>query len=136
MKKLILATTSYVTLTMMAAYPWHMIWFHELYEGMGALTRSEPIMPLGLLATILQGVVIAYLYPIYYRGGNPLIKGIEFSLIIGVVVYSVMGLAMVAKIDINPVSKFLFYSIAFQFIQFVLTGAALGLIYGRVSKKT
>jgi len=121
---------------MAVAYPWHMVWLHDLYEGMGAFTRPEPIIPLGMLAMITQGIVIAYLYPCYYKGGNPILQGIKFSLIIGAVVYSVMGFAMAAKIDINPISTFLFYSVIFQLIQFVLTGAALGFIFGNINKKT
>lgn len=134
MKKIILATISYVMLTMAVAYPWHMMWFHELYQGMGAYTRPEPSIPLGMLAMLTQGIIIAYLYPFYYKGGSPILQGIKFSLIIGAVVYSVMGFAMAAKIDINPISTFLFYSVVFQLIQFVLTGAVLGLIYGKINQ--
>jgi len=113
-----------------------MIWFYDLYAGMGAYTRPEPSIPLGMLAMITQGVVIAYLYPFYYKGGNPILQGIKFSLMMGTVVYSVMGFAMAAKIDINPISTFLLYSIIFQLIQFVLTGAVLGLIYGKIKQST
>ena len=127
-----LATISYVVLTMAIAYPWHMIWFHELYEGMGAYTRPEPNILLGMLSMLMQGVVIAYLYPFYYQAGNPIVQGIKFSIIVGSIVYSVMGFAMAAKIDINPISTYLLYNLAFQFIQFVLTGAVLGLIYGKI----
>ncbi len=135
-KKILLATTSYVVLTMAVAYPWHMIWFHDLYEGMGAYTRPEPNIPLGMLSMLMQGVVIAYLYPFFYQAGNPVIQGIKFSVIVGLIVYSAMGFAMAAKIDINPISTYLLYNMGFQFIQFVLTGAALGLIYGKIDKKT
>jgi len=133
-KKIILASASYLVLTLGLAYPWHMIWFHDLYAGMGAYTRPEPSIPLGMLAMITQGIVIAYLYPFYYKGGSPILQGIKFSLIMGVVVYSVMGFAMAAKIDINPISTFLFYNFIFQLIQFVLTGAVLGLIYGKINQ--
>lgn len=132
---MLLATISYVVLTMAVAYPWHMIWFHELYEGMGAYTRPEPNILLGMLSMLMQGVVIAYLYPFYYQAGNPVIQGIKFSIIVGAIVYSVMGFAMAAKIDINPISTYLLSNLAFQFIQFVLTGAVLGLIYGKIDKK-
>jgi len=118
---------------MAIAYPWHMIWFHDLYEGLGAYTRSEPSIPLGMFSMLLQGVAIAYLYPFYYRQGTPIVEGIKFSIIIGTIVYSVMGFAMAAKIDINPISTYLLYNLVFQLIQFVLTGAALGLIYGKLS---
>lgn len=135
-KKIILATVSYVLITMVIAYPWHMIWFHDLYEGMGAYTRPEPSIPLGMLSMLIQGVVIAYLYPFFYQGGSPIIQGIKFSAIVGAVVYSVMGFAMAAKIDINPISTYLLYNLVFQFIQFVFTGAILGLIYGKINNKT
>ncbi|MBV1881526.1 MAG: hypothetical protein KUG82_07825 [Pseudomonadales bacterium] len=133
--KLLLATTSYVVLTMAIAYPWHMIWFHDLYTGLGAYTRSEPNVPLGMLSMLMQGLAIAYLYPFYYQAGNPITQGIKFSIIMGAVVYSVMGFAMAAKVDINPISTYLVYNLAFQLIQFVLTGAALGLIYGKMDSK-
>jgi hypothetical protein len=123
-----------MVITMAVAYPWHMMLFHDLYEGLGAYTRSDPSIPLGMLAMLIQGIVIAYLYPLYYKGGNPVVEGIKFSLIIGAVVYSAMGFAMAAKIDINPISTFLLYSIAFQVIQFVLTGAALGMIFGKTNQ--
>ena len=129
-KKIALATLSYVVLSMAIAYPWHLIWFHDLYVKMGAVTRAEPIIPLGMLAMFIQGVVIAYLYPFYYREGHPVAQGIKFSLIIGLMVYTVMGFATAAKMNINPVSTFLAYHTAFQLIQFVVTGAALGMIYG------
>lgn len=130
-KKVTVATISYFVLTMAIAYPWHLVWFHDLYVNMGAFTRAEPVIPLGMLAITIQGIVIAYLYPFWYRGGMPVLGGIKFSLIIGLMVYSVMGFAMAAKIDINPISTFLIYNTIFQFIQFALTGAALGIIYGK-----
>lgn len=133
-KKFIFATISYVALSMALAIPWHMIWFHDLYTEMGAFTRSNPVMPLGMLSMCIQGAVIAYLYPLFYRGGIPVIQGIKFSLLMGLVVYSVMGFTMAAKIDINPIPVFLAYSAMFQCIQFTVTGTALGLIYGTKPK--
>jgi hypothetical protein len=130
MKKVFLATFSYVALSMAIAYPWHMILFHDVYLEIGAFTRAEPMVAFGMLAMIIQGAVIAYLYPFYYRGGHPLAAGIKFSLIIGLMVYTVMVFATAAKFEINPVSTFLIYSTIFQIIQFIVTGTALGLIYG------
>ena len=130
-KKIFVATISYVVLTMAIAYPWHMIWFHDLYVEMGAYTRAVPSIPLGMLAMLVQGIVIAYLYPFYYRSGNPVLNGVTFSLLMGLVVFSVMGFAMAAKVDINPISAYLLYNAVFQFIQYVVTGIALGLIYGK-----
>jgi len=130
-KKLILATIAYVVLSMAIALPWHLFWFHDLYEKMGAFTREEPIVALGLLTMVIQGMVIAYLYPFWHRGGHPIIQGIKFTFIAGLLIYTTMGPAMAAKIKIEPIMTFLIYHSGFQSIQFVLTGAALGLIYGQ-----
>jgi len=136
MKKFVLATLSFFILTMPWAYSWHVIWFHELYVQLGAFTRPAPIMPLGIAAVLIQGAVIAYLYPFYYRGGHPVIQGIKFSLIIGLMVYTVMGFANTAKIGIEPISTYLTYHTIFQLVQFIVTGTVLGLIYGRSANTT
>ena len=131
MKKLMLATLSYFVLTMLMAYPWHMIWFHDVYQAIGAVQRPQPIMILGMSAVLIQGLVIAYLYPYFYKGGQPVIQGIKFSWLMGLMVYTVMVFATAAKFNIEPVATFLIYGTAFSFLQFTVTGVALGLIYGQ-----
>jgi hypothetical protein len=130
-KKYILATVSYVVLSFALAYPWHLVWFHDLYVEMGAFTRAEPIILLGVLTMVIQGVVIAYFYPFWYRGGNPVWAGIRYSLTMGLLIYSVMGFGTAAKFNINPIPNFLIYHTSFQILQFTITGAALGMIFGR-----
>ncbi len=130
-KKFFFATISYVVLSFAIAYPWHLVWFHNLYVEMGAFTREQPIVVLGVLSMFIQGAVIAYFYPFWYRGGNPVLAGIRYSLIMGLLIYTVMGFATVAKFNIAPVSVFLMYHTVFQFFQFTISGAALGLIFGR-----
>lgn len=129
-KKVGIFVAAYFVITMSWAYPWHMVFFHDLYVAWGAFQRAEPIMPLGIAAILVQGIVIGYLYPFYNRGmGNPILRGIKFSLIIGLMTYTAMGFATAAKFQIAPVSAFLIYHTVFQAIQFVLTGAALGFIF-------
>ncbi len=131
-KKLGAFIVAYFVITMAWAYPWHMVWFHDLYVEWGAFQRVEPIMPLGISAILLQGIVIGYLYSFYNKGvGNPILSGIKFNLIIGLMTYSAMGFATAAKFQIEPVSSFLLYHTIFQTIQFVLTGAILGFIFKR-----
>lgn len=129
-KKLGLFVVAYFVITMGWAFPWHMVWFHDLYVEMGAFQRAEPIMPLGIAAILVQGIVIGYLYPFYNKGdGNSILRGVKFSLIIGLMTYTAMGFATAAKFQIEPVSQFLMYHTVFQTIQFVLTGIALGFIF-------
>ncbi len=114
------------------AYSWHMVFFHDLYAEMGAFQRAEPILPLGMAAVLIQGVVIGYLYPFYAKAkGHSILGAIQFNLIIGLMVYTVMGFATAVKFTIEPVIQFLIYHTVFQAVQFVLTGAVLGVIYIR-----
>lgn len=129
MRKLVLFVAAYFVITMAWAYPWHMVLFHDLYVSWGAFTRGEPIMALGITAIIVQGVVMGVLYPHFRMNANPLVRGVAFSLLIGLMVYTAMGFATAAKFEIEPVSSFLLYHTAFQFIQFLVAGLALGWIY-------
>ena len=129
MKKVFTFTLIYFVLTMAWAYPWHILWFHDQYVSWGAITRDHPIMPLGISAIIIQGLVIGYLFPYYYRGGNSFKEGVKFALIIGLMVYTAMGFATAAKFKIEPVVDFLSYHTVFQTIQFVLAGLGLGVVY-------
>jgi len=130
MKKLGLYVLAYFAITMAWAYPWHMVFFHDLYVEWGAFQREAPIMVLGIAAILIQGVVIGYLYPNYNKGqGHPIVSGIKFNLIVGLMTYTAMGFATAAKFQIEPVLPFLMYHTVFQTIQFVLTGTALGVIY-------
>lgn len=128
---------AYFLITMLVAYPWHLVAFHEKYVAMGAFTRGEPLMLFGMLAVILQAIVFAYFYPLYYRhraGGPPLLRGIQFGLFLGVTVWTVMVFATAAKFKIAPVSHFVLLGTLFQILQFTLVGGAIGMIYGRTEK--
>lgn len=77
--KFVGSVIAYFVATMSTAYPWHMPLYHDEYVAMGAFTREEPVMPFGVLAILLQAVVFAYFYPLFYRhvgGGNPVIRGV------------------------------------------------------------
>ena len=130
MKKLTLFTAAYFFITMSWAYPWHMVFFHDLYVEWGAFQREQPIMILGIASILIQGIVIGYLYPYFLKGETSTVKkGVIFNLLIGLMVYTVMGFATAAKFSINPVLPFLLYHTLFQLVQFTATGTALGLIH-------
>ena len=133
-RKFLLAIVAYFVATMATAYPWHMLLFHEKYAAMGAFTRGEPIMPFGMTAIFLQALVFAWFYPLFYAhkgGGQPVVRGIQFGLFMGLTVWSVMVFATAAKFAIAPLTDFVVFATVFQAIQFTVVGAAIGLVYGR-----
>jgi len=131
-KKFVLSVLGYFVVTMIVAVVWHLVLFEEKYQAMGAFTRKEPIMPMGMMAVILQAIIFAYFYPMYYQYKNThasIKNGVVFSLIMGVNVWTVMVFATGAKILIEPIWDFIFLGTIFQLIQYSFVGITLGLIH-------
>lgn len=131
MKKMVLATFAYAIVTMLIAAPWHFVLFKDLYHSFGIYNRAEPIVPLGFLTMLIQGIVMAVIYPRYYRGGSHYQEATRFSLLMGIFLYSVSTLANAAKIDVSPMGTWLGIQATFHVIQFVACGLALGFVYSR-----
>lgn len=135
-KHFILSVLAFFIATMLVAVPWHLILFHDKYLEMGAFTRHEPIMLLGMTAVFLQACVFSYFYPIYlkYINENVSLKNsIKYSLLMGINVWTVMVFATAAKFKIEPVFDFIIYGTAFQTLQFVSVGVALFLVNRNLS---
>ena len=126
------ATLGYLIVSMGLAMPWHFVWFHDLYHQLGIYNRQEPIIPLGMLSMLIQGFILAYLYPFFYKGGHPVMQGITYGLLMGLYLYSVSTLANAAKIMVASIPLWLGIQALFHTIQFVLAGAVIGLAYGRL----
>ncbi|MBY0471542.1 DUF1761 domain-containing protein [bacterium] len=133
-RKFILSTLVYSIVTMIHGFTWHFNFFPEVYAQLGIYNREPPVIPLGFASMIIQGIILAYLYPRYYRGGTPVKEGIKFGLIMGFFLFSISTLANAAKIQVSSMSTWLAIQSAFHLIQFVVAGAGIGLVYGKLSK--
>ncbi len=126
----LLATFVYAAITLVLGMTWHFILFKDLYDSLGIYNRQEPIIPLGFTSMLLQGLIIAYLYPSFNKGGHPISQGIKFALLMGLFMFSVSTLANAAKIHVASMSTWLMVQTAFHLIQFTVVGVGIGLIYG------
>lgn len=131
-----LAAVAYVVVSFALAAPWHFVLFKDLYHSFGIYNRPDPIIPLGLLSMLIQGGILAILYPRWYRGGAPAVEGIQFGLLLGVFLFSVSTLANAAKINVEGLGSFMTIQAAFHLLQFVVAGAAIGLAFGRLDAKS
>lgn len=125
------AVLGYALVTLILGMVWHFVLFQDLYHRLGMYNRETPVIPLGVLSMVIQGVVLAYLYPFFDKGGHPVKQGIAYGLIMGLYLYSVSTLANAAKIMVAPLSTWLGIQALFHAVQFVLAGALIGLAYGR-----
>lgn len=125
-----LAALGYLVPTFILGFTWHFYFFPGVYDALGIYNRAEPIIPLGFASMVIQGLLLAYLYPFYTRGRAGAWRGIEFGLLMGLFLFSVTTLANGAKIEVTDMGIWLAVQSAFHVIQFVVAGALIGLAYG------
>lgn len=130
--KFTLIALAYIIPSMILGYTWHLIIFKNLYDKLGIYNRAEPIIPLGFASMIIQGLIIAYLFPYFAKNNYIIGVGIKFSLLMGLFLFSVSTLANGAKIQVSDMQSWLFIQVIFHFVQFSIAGILIGLI----NKKT
>lgn len=135
-KKIILATLGYLVVTFALGASWHFAFFPKAYHEFGIYNRAAPIIPLGVLSMLVQGIVMALIYPRWQRDEAPLAAGLKFGLMMGAFLFSVSTIANAAKIEVNGLGRFMLIQLAFHALQFGAAGAVFGLIFGRRSAKT
>jgi hypothetical protein len=122
----IMTALCYMIPTMILGMVWHFNLFPQTYENLGIYNRKEPIIPLGLTSMLIQGFIIAYLYPFYRNGENSIRNAVEFCLLMGLFLFSVSTLANAAKIEVASMQTWLLIQAAFHFIQFLVAGVLIG----------
>jgi len=129
--KLILTVLAYLVPTMILGMVWHFVWFSALYESFGIYNRKDPIIPLGFGSMLLQGLIIAYLYPYYAREQHSIARSLKFSLIMGFFLFTVSTLANAAKIEVTSMTNWLAVQFFFHLLVSTVAGVLIGLVYRR-----
>ncbi len=130
-KKILFSTLGYTVATFALAAPWHFVLFHDVYARLGAYNLEKPIFVLGLVAILIQGFIIAYLFQFYRRGVKPFKEGLTFAMIMGLYMYTLSTVAFAAKTPVTSLPTWFGIQFAFHFLQFILAGVVLGLVFGK-----
>jgi hypothetical protein len=134
-KKFIFAFVAYGVITFVMAAGWHLGVFASVYEQLGVFTREKPIIALGVFSMLIQAGVVAYLYPRFYRGGNPIKTGALFGFLLGLFMGSNAVLGEAGKNKVGSLITWILLEGAFYVIWPIFAGMAVGLIYGKETKK-
>lgn len=124
-----LGTLGYSVVTLGIAAPWHFVLFKELYHSLGIYNRAEPIIPLGITSMLIQGAIMAWLYPRACPHERSLRSAMTFCWAMGLFLFSVSTLANAAKINVSPMPSWFAVQAAFHFIQFTFVGFVFARIY-------
>lgn len=123
----VLLGLTYLVLTFPIAAVWHLGLFPQAYASPSL--RPQPLFVMGILSTVVQAIVVAYLFPRLHRGGSPVREGLRFALILGSFIASYGVLAEAGKFEVGAAGSWVLYEGAFFVVQWIVIGIALGLVY-------
>ena len=130
-KKYLFATLVFIIVGFIIAFVWHLVIFKSTYDSL-KIYSIEPIIPLGFISFILEGLAFVYVFQFFRRGKKPIQEGLIFGLVVyGVIMGGVGVLAEGAKHATTSLSTWLIIESAFYIITGAVLGAIVGLIYGK-----
>ena len=95
------------------------------------IMRPEPIIPMGLASMVVQGLIFAWLFPVFNRGPHAVRNGIKFSCTLGAFLASYIVLGEAGKYSIPSIGSWIAVEGSVAAVQYVLFGILLGLLYRR-----
>ena len=128
MTKILLAAAGYIVIVFPLALGWHMGLFKEKYESFGYFS-GEPNIPVGLATIVIQGVVLALIYPLFHTGSAGFMRAFQFAGLMGLFFWTSHVLALVAKQNVPIAGGFIAMETGYLAVQFGLFALVLGLIY-------
>ena len=126
-----LGVAAYVVPTFPIGYVWHLVAFAPVYREL-AMYRDDIIIPFGLLAMLIQGVVFSWVYPHAFPDRSAwLWNGVRYGLLIAALSWSFTTLAVAAKNVMTSVSLYMMLETGFTLVQFAVVGPLIALAYRR-----
>jgi len=95
------------------------------------IMRAEPIVPMGITSMIIQGLLFAWLFPAFNRGGNPIRNGVYFAWAVGGFLASYIVLGEAGKYAIPSIGSWIAVESGAAAVQFTAFGLVLGLLHRR-----
>ena len=134
-KKYFFATFAFIVVGFIIAFVWHLVVFKSVYDAL-KIYSIEPIIALGFISFILEGLAFVYVFQFFRRGKKPIQEGLIFGLVVyGIIMGGVGVLAEGAKHATTSLPTWLIIESAFYIITGAVLGTMVGLIYGKTSYK-
>jgi hypothetical protein len=98
--------------------------YPNVYRPKGEMMK---VMPYGMVAILIAIVVVAILYARIFAVGGGIASGLYLGALIGL--FSVCSFAIHNYINLNIGLRLTLYQSVAYFVQWVIVGAAIGLVY-------
>ena len=82
-KKFIIALIAGFIVMFLLSGLWHVLILGDFYRSLTPMVRKQYQMPYIALGYFVFAVLMAYIYPKGYQGGNPVPEGLRFGILMG-----------------------------------------------------
>lgn len=98
--------------------------YPAVYRSQDAI---KSVVPVGMAAMFVAMVVLAVIYAMLYRGGSGTVEGARFGALIGI--FAICAFVVHNYVNLNIGSKLTLEQSIAYFVEWVVTGLVIGLIY-------
>ncbi len=117
----------YVAVNLTIAVLWHLVLFKDALAAATPFARAEPIIPLGMAAMVLQGVLLLWLYPRFHQPNFPKRSGMLFGSGAGLFLAAGAIWVEVGKFEFNDGASYLAIETVYEVFSFAILGLVLAL---------
>ena len=137
MTRFILAVLAYIVPTFALGFVWHLILFDGTYKSL-AIYRSDIIIPFGLLAMSIQGVIFAWLFEraIATRSSSLVSKVVLYGVLGALLSWSFTTIAVAAKNVMSSVPTYLLIETGYTIVQWIMVAPLMALVFHRTRRST
>ena len=128
MKRYFLALHAYILATFLTQAVSHFVVNTEHYANVTYL-RKEPIFAFGVLAMIIQGSILAFLYSQIAITARSIMGAVKFAWLAGAFLVSYIALGEAGKYSVPAVSAWIAVETLAGIVQFTFYGVLLGFVY-------
>lgn len=127
-RKQVLSAALYPAIVFPLAIVWHLMLFPDAYRAFGYF-EGEPDIAIGLASMIVQGVILAAIYPMFRPAQTGFARAFTFSGMLGVFFWTCHVLGLVAKHDVPRAGAFILMESIYLGLQFGLFAIVLCAVF-------
>jgi len=123
----VVTLTMYLLVNLVVAVLWHLVLFRETLAAATPFARTEPIMPLGMSAMLVQGILLIGLYPRFHAPGSPVSSGLRFGAVAGLFLATGAIWVEVGKFQFASAVTYLSLETVYEVLSFALLGVVIAM---------
>ena len=109
---------------------WHTVIMGDFYNEQGATAiRQEPKMLFIILGILVMALLMAYMYPLGYKGGSPVTEGLKFGVLIGLLVFLTFNLILHGAFNVTLAGALV--DAGWHVVEEGVGGIIIAMVYGK-----